>query len=349
MTTPREDGFAMPPEWAPHGRCWLAWPARSDVWGAERLAAARQVCADVARAIADFEPVTVVARPQLTAEASLQLGQGISVAPMAHDECWMRDTGPTFLTDGGSRLAGVDWRFNGWGERSPAWEQDAGLARAVLERIGAPRYEAPVVLEGGAFHVDGEGTCVVCAESLLDPRRNPGLGRAEMEAVLRDYLGVETVIWLEAGLVDDPSGGHVDNLACFARPGVVLALVSRDPNDDNHPILEDNLARLRAATDARGRTLEVLEVEQPARRTREESGRRLPLSYINFYLANGAVIAPMFDDAKDKGARAAISTAFPDRQLVPIDASDLVYGGGGIHCITQQQPALAPAPPPPTP
>ncbi|HET6521218.1 MAG TPA: agmatine deiminase family protein, partial [Geminicoccaceae bacterium] len=341
MTTPREDGFALPPEWAPHSRCWMAWPCRSDLWG-ERLGAARQAFAEIARAIADFEPVTVIARPQLTAEASLQLGQGISVLPMAHDDSWMRDTGPTFVTDGRDRLAGVDWRFNGWGERAPAWEQDAAIARAVLERINVPRYEAPVVLEGGAIHVDGEGTCLACEASVLDPRRNPGLSRDEMEAVLRDHLGVETVVWLKAGLVGDPSGGHVDNLACFVRPGAVLALVTRDPNDDNHPILADNLARLRAATDARGRTLEVLEVEQPARRARDDDGRRLPLSYVNFYLANGAVIVPMFDDGKDKAARTAISAAFPDRQLIPIDASDLVYGGGGIHCITQQQPATAP-------
>ncbi len=342
MTTPREDGFAMPAEWAPHSRCWMAWPCRSDLWG-DRLPAVRKVFAEVAQAIAEFEPVTMLARPELIAEASLHVGgQGISVLPMAYDDSWTRDTAPTFVVDrDGGRLAGVDWRFNGWGERSPAWQQDAATARLVLERLGAPRYEAPIVLEGGAIHVDGEGTCLACEASVLDPRRNPGLGRDEAEAVLRDYLGVETVIWLQQGLIDDPTGGHIDNLACFVRPGVVLALTSRDPNDDNHPILEANLARLRAAQDARGRTLEVLEVPQPAKRTRDD-GRRLTLSYVNLYLANGAVVVPMFNDAMDDRAHATVAAAFPDREVVQIDASDIVYGGGGLHCITQQQPAVTP-------
>jgi agmatine deiminase len=338
VTTPREDGFVMPAEWAPHSRCWMAWPCRSDLWG-ERLAAARQAHAEIAQAIAEFEPVTMLARPELTAEASLRCGQGISVLPMAYDDAWTRDTGPNFVTDGAGRLAGVAWRFNGWGERSPAWQQDAALARAILERIGARRYEAPIVLEGGAIHVDGEGTCLACAASLLDPKRNPGLSRDDIEAALRDYLGVETVIWLEEGLVDDVTGGHVDNLACFVRPGVVLALTSRDANDDNHPILEDSLGRLRAARDAKGRSLEVLEVLQPAKRTRPD-GRRLTLSYVNMYVANGAVILPTFEDPMDERARVVAAAAFPGREIVQVDASVLVHGGGGIHCITQQQPAV---------
>jgi agmatine deiminase len=341
VTTPREQGFAMPAEWARHDRCWMAWPCRPELWG-ERMAAARQAYAEVAQTIAQFEPVTVIARPDLTAEASLHCGQGIAVLPLDHDDSWIRDTAPTFVRDPQGRLAGIDWRFNGYGERAPQYANDARLAEAICERLKVPRFAAPIVLEGGALHVDGEGTCLVCAASVLDARRNPGLERSQLESVLADHLGVTQVIWLERGLSGDPTGGHVDNLACFARPGVVIALTSRDDGDDNHAVLQDNLARLRSASDAKGRALEVIEIEQPAPQ-RQADGRRLSASYINFYLANGAVIMPMFDDRMDDPAAKAIAAAFPDRRVIQLDASDLVYGGGGIHCITQQQPA---APPP---
>jgi agmatine deiminase len=336
VSVPREQGFVMPPEWASHERCWMAWPCRTEHWG-ERLAAARQAYADVAKAIVAFEPVTMIARPELTAEASLQCGQGVSVLPLEHDDAWIRDTAPTFVRNAEGLLAGIDWRFNGYGERSPEFADDAALAEKICRRLKVPRFEVPIVLEGGALHVDGEGTGLVCAASALDPRRNPGRSQAEIEAVLRDQLGLETVIWLAQGLVDDATGGHVDNLACFARPGVVLALSGGEDDDANRPILEDNLARLRATRDAQGRELEVIEIPQPAARYRED-GRRLTASYINFYLANGAIIVPIFDDPMDATAFHAIQAAFPDRQIVEIDAGDLIYGGGGIHCITQQQP-----------
>jgi agmatine deiminase len=337
MTTPRELGFVMPPEWAPHERCWMAWPCRAELWG-ERMAAARQTYAEVAKTIAQFEPVTMIARPDLTAEASLQCGQGISVLPLDYEDSWMRDTAPTFVRGPEGALAGVDWRFNGYGERAASFDQDAQVARAICERLKIQRFEAPIVLEGGAVHVDGEGTALLCAESVLDPKRNPGMTRAEVEEVLADCLGVAGTIWLERGLVDDESGGHVDNLACFVRPGVVTALTAQDPDDPDHEALRDNLERLRDAKDAQGRALEVIEIARPAPRLRDD-GRRLTASYVNFYIANGAVLMPMFDDPMDDAAYKAIAAAFPDRRVIQIDASDLVLGGGGIHCITQQQPA----------
>jgi agmatine deiminase len=337
MTTPRELGFVMPPEWAPHERCWMAWPCRAELWG-ERMAAARQTYAEVAKTIAQFEPVTMIARPDLTAEASLQCGQGISVLPLDHDDSWTRDTAPTFVRGPEGALAGIDWRFNGYGGRAPKFDQDAQLARAICERLKIRRFEAPIVLEGGAVHVDGEGTALLCAESVLDPKRNPEMTRAQVEEILADHLGVAGTIWLERGLVDDETGGHVDNLACFVRPGVVVALVSEDPDDPDHDALRDNLERLQGAKDAQGRALEVIEIARPAPRLRED-GRRLTASYINFYAANGAVLMPMFDDPMDDAAYKTIAAAFPDRRVIQIDASDLVLGGGGIHCITQQQPA----------
>lgn len=337
MTTPHAQGFAMPPEWAPHERCWMAWPCRAELWG-QRMAAARKTCAELARAIAQFEPVTVIARPELTAEASLQCGRGIPVVTLEHDEAWMRNAGPTFVCDAAGALAGIDWRFDGYGGRSPSFEADAGVAAAICGRLQIPRFEAPVVLEGGAIHVDGDGTCLACASSVLDPNRNPGRSRGQMEAVLRDHLGVGKVVWLERGLAGDRGGGHVENLACFAAPGVVLALVARDAEDADHEVLRDNLELLKAAQDAQGRQLEVIEIERPAARVGTD-GRPVAASYLNFYLANGAVIMPMFDDPADRPAYRALAAAFPDRDVVEVEASDLFYGGGGIHSITQQQPA----------
>lgn len=340
MSTPRADGLAMPAEWAPHRRCWMAWPCREELWG-DRLEAARQVTAEIAKAIATFEPVTMLARPDLTASASLGCGPGIAVLPMAQDDSWTRDTGPSFVTAPDGRLAGVAWRFNAWGEQWEHYAQDAAMARRVLEHLGVPRYDAPIVLEGGAIAVDGEGTCLVCEPSILDPKRNPGLDRAAIEAVLRDYLGVELVLWLPHGLVDDETRGHVDNVACFAGPGRVLAMVRDEPGDPDHDGLRANLDLLRGATDARGRRLEVVPIQAPRPRARDR-GRRLTLSYVNLYIANGGVVMPGFHDPADSAALRAVQAAFPDREVVQVEASELLWGGGGIHCITQQEPLPGP-------
>lgn len=343
LTTPREAGFAMPPEWAPHARCWMAWPCREAAWGDPAgLEEARRSYAEVAQAIARFEPVTMICRPDQLARASLLCGPGIAVLPMQHDDSWTRDTGPTFLLDQQGALAGTTWRFNGWGEAYSDHGQDAQMARRVLEHLGVRRFVSSMVMEGGGLHVDGEGTALVCAPSVLDSKRNPGLTRGEAEEELKSFLGAETVVWLPAGLADDETGGHVDNIACFARPGVVLALATDDKADANRAGLDENAAVLRAATDARGRTIEVVPVQQPRARSREGRGGRATLSYINFYLANGGVVVPSFADPADSAAAKAIAAAFPDRKLVQVEAAEIVRGGGGIHCITQQQPRGAP-------
>ncbi|RDD62902.1 agmatine deiminase family protein [Ferruginivarius sediminum] len=327
----------MPAEWESHSRCWIAWPVREDLWG-ERIDAAREAYAEAARAISQFEPVTVIADPEHVADVSLLCGDGIGCLPMDHDDSWLRDTGPTFVADGAGNVAGVNWVFNGWGERYTPYDRDAAMASALLERLDIPAYESTLVLEGGAIHTDGDGTLLTTESVIFDPNRNGGRQRDEVEAELRELLGIETVIWLGEGLQDDDTGGHVDNLACFARPGVVLALTSKDPDDGNYAVLQDNLDRLRAATDARGRKLEVIQIEQPAAR-KGDDGQRLALSYINFYLANGAVIVPSFEDPKDDPAAQAIGKAFPNRKLLQMPALDIIHGGGGLHCITQQQPS----------
>jgi agmatine deiminase len=317
----------------------MAWPCREALWG-ERLDAAREATAEVARAIAAFEPVTMIANPENIAEVSLRCGTGIACLPMAHDDSWIRDNGPNFVVDGRGGVAGIDWRFNAWGMRYEPYDKDDAVAEAVLQHLELPRIAAPLVLEGGAIHVDGEGTCLTTEQCLLDPNRNPDLSKREIEALLHAHLGVRQVIWLGEGLRHDDSGGHVDNLACFVRPGVVLALTTDDPEDDNHGALEDNLERLRAARDAKGRALEVVEVPQPGP-AEGDDGRRLAKSYVNFYIANGGVVMPSFEDSKDKAASEILAACFPERDLRQVPALDIVHGGGGIHSIALQQPSGA--------
>jgi agmatine deiminase len=255
----------------------------------------------------------------------------------------MRDNGPTFVVNATGEVAGVDWQWNAWGNKYADHERDAAVAEDVLKHLEMRRYAAPFVLEGGAVHTDGEGTLLTTESVLLNPNRNPGIGRADMEELLAAYLGVRKVVWLGDGLKDDDTDGHVDNLACFAKPGLVLALSTADAEDANHAALKDNVARLRGTTDAQGRAIEVVEIEQPRARYMDD-GRRLALSYINFYIANGAIIMPAFEDPQDARAFEAVARAFPDRKVVQVAGTDIVYGGGGIHCITQQQPAGPPAP-----
>ncbi|HZH28102.1 MAG TPA: agmatine deiminase family protein [Azospirillaceae bacterium] len=337
MSTPAADGFVMPAEWAPHARCWMAWPVREETWGtAEAFEAAKRAYAEVAQAICAFEPVTMICRQADVPEASLACGKGVDVLPMPLDDSWTRDTGPSFLVHPDGRVAGVDWQFNAWGGNYPDCREDQLLARRLLEHVNLPRYEAPLVMEGGAFHVDGEGTLITTEQCLLNPNRNPGLTRSEIEEYLKAYLGIRTVVWLGEGYQDDETDGHVDELCLFARPGVVLALTTDDPADANFKAFQDNLDRLKKARDAHGRSFEVIELKQPARE--DWRGRRLTLSYANMYIANGGVVMPAFGDPADRAAYQAVRKAFPDREVVQIPVLDIVRGGGGIHCITQQQP-----------
>ena len=336
-TTPADAGFHMPAEGARHSRTWMAWPSRIGLWNGRHVEA-KAAYAAVAQAIARFEPLIMVANPRDVAEAAAQCGPSVEVIAMALDDSWMRDIGPTFLVDAAGTLAGADWRFNAWGDKWPDYANDAAIAAQVLERVGSPRFEAPFVLEGGSIHSDGEGTVLTSEQCLLNPNRNPSLTKAQIEANLKAWLGARTVIWVGQGLENDGTDGHVDNLACFVRPGVVLATSCRDPEDSNYAPMQANLARLRDARDARGRALEVLELPIPA--TRVTAAGRLAMTYTNFYLANGAVIAPAFDDPMDEVAAGVLAAAFPDRQIVQIPALAILEGGGGIHCITQQQPAV---------
>ena len=338
----------------------MAWPERPDNW---RLGAkpAQAVFAQVAEAIALSEPVTMaVSDAQFEACREL-LSERIRVVEISTDDAWMRDIGPTFVTDDAGRVRGVDWRFNAWGGLSGGlyspWERDDRAARKVLEIEGADRYRAPIVLEGGAIHSDGEGTVLTTEECLLNRNRNPELDRLQIEGALRDYIGAEKVIWLGRGVDCDETDGHIDNLACFARPGVVLLTYSDDHSDPQHAISLDAIERLRDARDAQGRSLEVIRVPSPGPLTitAEEAdgvvpaagtkprraGERLAASYVNFYLASSRVVFPLLDERCDDAAAEIVGACFPERELVAIPAREILLGGGNIHCITQQVPSGA--------
>lgn len=325
----------MPAEWAPHTRCWMAWPRRKAIWG-DAMTTAERAYAEVAMAIARFEPVTMVAAPGDEARARARCGPGIGIMTWPIDDSWMRDTGPTFVIDANGELAGVDWRFNAWGGKYDDFDRDAGLAARVLESVGARRFAAPLTLEGGAIHCDGEGTVLATESVLLNANRDGPHSASDIEGRLAEWLGAEKVIWLPAGLAGDETDGHVDNVACFSQPGRVLALIAPALDDPNHGVLQRNREVLEASTDARGRKLQVTAIEQPTQF--DGLGKPSAASYINFYVANGGVIAPRFGIAQDAEAAAAIGAAFPGRAVVPVDARPILRGGGGIHCITQQQP-----------
>ena len=319
----------------------MAWPTHEPSYHG-RLAGARGVQARVAQAIAQFEPVVMLANAADVPQARALCGPGIEVRALPIDDGWLRDSGPSFVIDGSSGVLGIDWQFNGWGGRTP-FDQDCRVAARLLEQEGLERVAAPLVLEGGSFHVDGEGTLITTEECLLNPNRNPTLGRSDIEHQLRENLGVETIIWLKGGPVDDVTDGHVDMVAAFAAPGQVVALHCDDPRDANYGVLQANREILRGARDARGRRLEVVELPQPPPAYIEGAGR-LGLSHVNYYTANGGIVLPWFGDAgHDDRIQGIFRELFPDRRIVSVATRDLLYGGGNIHCITQQEPLPADA------
>jgi agmatine deiminase len=335
--TPADDGFFMPAEWEPHERCWMQWPARGDVWG-ERLPQAYMAYAQVARAISQFEPVSMVCNPDDEAQAQLACGRGIEIVPIAIDDSWARDSGPTFVSDGEGHVAGVHWRFNSWGNSYYPYENDAKVGGLILERVKARKYDGPMILEGGSICADGYGTLLTTEQCLLNDNRNPELTRQQIEERLALNLGVRRIIWLDQGLEDDETDGHVDMICCFVGPGRVLLHMPEDTNDLNWFRMQDNRKRLEAAKDARGNKLEIIEVPQPKINRKRGDGRRLSTSYVNFYIANGGIVMPSFDDPNDDLARQIIADAFPDRKVVQVPSLEIAAGGGVIHCITQQQP-----------
>lgn len=335
--------FRMPPEWAPHERTWMAWPGPNPTFDTPaELDEARRAWASVAHAVRRFEPVTVVVGPGQEDSARALLGPDIELAVRPLDDAWMRDIGPTFVTDG-TELAAVDWTFNGWGAQGWArWERDRHIARSVAELAGVPVHSSPLVNEGGAIHVDGEGTVLLTETVQLGKERNPDWTREQVEAEVHARLGTEKAIWLPRGLSGDYGTygtlGHVDIVAAFARPGTVVVHVQPDPAHPDHEITRETVRVLRAATDAKGRALEVVEVLAPT--VLRAGGEWVDYSYINHYLCNGGVVLCAFGDPRDELAAGIFRRLFPGRTVTLVDARAIFAGGGGIHCITQQQPKV---------
>ncbi|HEY1630628.1 MAG TPA: agmatine deiminase family protein [Rhizomicrobium sp.] len=336
---PARDGFSMPAEWANHARTWMCWPSRLEVWGGpDGMLRAKQAYARVARAISSFEPVTMVTNPRDHAEAKLACGGKAAILEAPLDDSWARDMGPTFLTGVAGR-AGVSWTFNAWGNKYHPYTNDAALGGRILAEAGVAAYAAPLVCEGGAIHSDGEGTILTTEQCLLNPNRNASLTPQQIEERLALFTGARRIVWLGDGFSDDETDGHVDNIACFAAPGrVIVGVPQSKSHPDREPVMEA-IRRLRAARDAEGRAFEIVELPQPLHAGADWQGRLLQASYINFYLPNGGVVMPGFDDPADEQARMILAECFPGRDILQVDARDVVEGGGGIHCITQQEPA----------
>ena len=350
----------MPAEGEPHAGCWLLWPERPDNWRRDAQPA-QAAFAAVATAISRFEPVTLGVSAAQFIAARAQLPARIRVVELSHDDAWMRDVGPTVVVNGAGELRGIDWPFNAWGGFDGGlyapWEMDDQVARKVLEIEGLARYQAPLINEGGAIHVDGDGTALVTEQCLLNRNRNPGLTCSQIERHLKAYLGVTCVVWLGRGVFNDETDGHIDNLACFVRPGEVCLTWCDDPRDPQHDISRDALQRLSAARDAQGRRLQVhkLPAPGPLRMTAREvagiarkrgsharvAGWRLAGSYVNFYLANGGLVMPLLDPRTDRAAARVLKRLFPARKVVGVAAREILLGGGNIHCITQQMPRRA--------
>ena len=335
----------MPAEWEPHQRTWMAFPPPNDTFGpvgSSTLDRARAAWSKVARVIARYEPVTVIADPRDATPAREWLGQGIDVLEIPLDDAWLRDSGPTFVHSADGSLAAVDWIFNGWGAQHwAAWSKDQNVARSVAAGIDVPVRPSSLVNEGGGFHVDGEGTVLLTETVQLDPGRNPGATKESVEAEVHAALGTTKAIWLPRGLTRDydefGTRGHVDIVAAFGGPGTILLHRQDDPAHPDHAVYLQLKAVLGGQLDAQGRPLRIIDV--PAPTTLKDGEGWVDWSYINHYVANDVVVLCAFDDPNDAIAAGILERTYPGRTVELVDARDIFAFGGGIHCITQQQPA----------
>lgn len=340
--------WRMPAETAPHERTWMAFPREGLTLGetAAEREAGYAAWADVANAIAPFEPLSMVVDPTETARARRMLSAEIELVEAPLDEFWMRDFGPTFVVDDERPgvLGAVDWIFNGWGAPEWAeWTKSAEIARFIAERVGAELVSSMLVNEGGGIHVDGEGTVLLTDTVQLDPRRNPYADRARVEAELARTIGTSKAIWLPRGLTRDydqfGTNGHVDIVATIPSPGRLLLHEQRDPGHPDFEVTRDLRARLQGETDAAGRPFEIIDL--PAPETLRDHEGFVDWSYVNHLVVNDGVIACGFGEERaDAAAREILADAYPGRRVVTVDSREIFARGGGIHCITQQQPAL---------
>lgn len=337
--SPQPTGRRFGAEWDSHTRTFMSWPALTSVW-ADQLPSVREDIARVARAVAEYEPVVMMARPEQQAAAQQACGSQVEVIPLMVDDLWARDTVPVFVEDSHGFL-GVDLNFNGWGNKQREHRDDAQVGRALLAKYDIPRTKAPLVAEGGSFETDGEGTLLVTESSVVNENRNPGRSRDRIEADIKSSLGVRKVLWLAGVRGKDITDAHVDSIARFTAPGVVLVDRAHpdSPPDVWSRAADQARSVLKGATDARGKSLEVVDLPQPDLDRITGRGDAFVSTYANFYVANGAVFMPRFGDAKaDDHAKGILQDQFPRRDIVQVKIDTIASGGGGIHCSTHDQP-----------
>ncbi|MDD0973007.1 agmatine deiminase family protein [Pseudomonas fontis] len=335
--------WQMPAEWSEHAATWMVWPHNQALWESGwgvTLPQVQEDFAGVANAIARFEPVMMVVDPSGVARAKALCGPNITLIEQPVNDSWFRDSGPSFVCHPQLGLAGVSWRFNAWGGKQ-VFDKDESVARRVLNGLGLDCFGTPLSNEGGAIHVDGEGTLITTESVLLNPNRNPGVTKAEMEEVFSRLLGVKKTIWLPGDpqyVTGDMTDGHVDGVCAFVRPGVVLVDATHDKSSVYAEVARENRRALELATDAKGRRFELIDLYEASEAV-DTDAEVFCASYTNFYLCNGAVIMPAYGIEADNEAAKVLGGAFPGREIVPVRINHLAHGGGGVHCITQQQPA----------
>ncbi|MBF6055655.1 agmatine deiminase family protein [Streptomyces eurocidicus] len=334
----------FPAEWESHARTFMSWPALRRVWSLD-LRYVREDIARVARAVAEYEHVVLLARPDQQDAAQRACGSQVEVIPLPVDDLWARDTVPVFVEESG-RTVGVDFNFNGWGNKQKKHDSDAAVGRSLLPKYKIPRDTAPLVAEGGSFETDGQGTLLVTESSVVNDNRNPGKSRETIEAELKQALGVKKVIWLAGVRGQDITDAHVDSLVRFTAPGVVLLdkAFPGAPADVWSRSADQARSVLTEATDARGKRLEIIDLPQPDPDRITGTGDDFVSTYANFYVANDAVFMPRFGDKRaDDRARGILKEHFPGRDVVPVGIDTIAAGGGGIHCSTHDQPGEPPA------
>ena len=344
--TPRELGFSMPAEWAPHRGTWLSWPHKEASWPG-KFEPVPAVFAEMVRTLAPQEEVHINAGPEVEARAREALR--VAGVPLTNvffhanpsNDAWCRDHGPCFVqrkVGGKTEEAIVDWGYNAWGGKYPPFDLDDVIPTRIGAEYGIQVFHPGIVMEGGAIDVNGAGTLMTSESCLLNPNRNPQLSKGEIEQYLKDFYGVRHILWLGDGIAGDDTDGHIDDMTRFTDARTLVTCVEPDPTDENHAPLAENLERLRGMVDQDGRAFRILELPMPPALYQDD--QRLPASYANFYIGNGVVLMPGYHPATDARARAVLAQAFPDREIVVIDSIDLVWGLGSFHCVSQQWPAV---------
>jgi agmatine deiminase len=347
--TPKYLGYRMPPEWHRHAATQLHWPSNRETWPGERLERVKQVYLDIIGVLHKYESIHLFIENQQVKDRVLELFdarkinlQHITFHLQQLNDVWARDCGPIFIRrelEGREQFAITDWEYNAWGGKYPPYEDDNLLPKYFAEKYGIKRFEPGMVLEGGSIEINGNGVLLTTESVLLNSNRNPDMSKKQIEQRLKNYLGIEKIIWLKQGLAGDDTDGHIDDLARFLNESTILTMMAEDPDDVNYKALQQNLEILQQATDQYGNKFTIETLPLPMTRIEDitvDGSEYVPASYANFYVANGVVLVPMYDERLDRQALDLFEEYFPERDVAGINCADLVWGQGSIHCITQQ-------------